>query len=407
MAAATVLASTAALAVDITISDGTPTLLFDDSDATPPYEWTISGLSNAGATDGNITITSWHSNSVRNILQIDDDTPGALFSNNGLVSLANGTLNVENIFTQYPAVGIGTVSTGASLSILAAVPNIELEDANDGSYASIELGPSYLNFYTGSTSSSTQLPFSVHFDAPDNALTIDAAGNVGLGKFAAEQAVDVQRSAAAARFQLTSFTNTGSEAPQYIQRRARGTSTAPAAVLVDDNLGLFSFRGYNGTTMGGSRATITAQAAGNFTNSSTPTRLIFATTPVGQTTPQQVLVITPDGKVQVNGQNLNVPDYVFEDDYELMPLEELQAFIDSNGHLPGIPSAAEVNSGVHDLAGSDMAQLRKIEELTLYTLELHRRDRQRDALLETLLEENSGLLERLDRLESRLDLPPE
>jgi hypothetical protein len=118
-------------------------------------------------------------------------------------------------------------------------------------------------------------------------------------------------------------------------------------------------------------------------------------------------VITPDGKVQVNGQNLNVPDYVFEDDYELMPLEELQAFIDSNGHLPGIPSAAEVNSGVHDLAGSDMAQLRKIEELTLYTLELHRRDRQRDALLETLLEENSGLLERLDRLESRLDLPPE
>jgi hypothetical protein len=78
-----------------------------------------------------------------------------------------------------------------------------------------------------------------------------------------------------------------------------------------------------------------------------------------------VLVITPDGKVQVNGQNLNVPDYVFEEDYDLMPLKELRAFIEENAHLPGIASADEVNSGLHDLAGSDMAYLRKIEELTL------------------------------------------
>jgi hypothetical protein len=47
----------------------------------------------------------------------------------------------------------------------------------------------------------------------------------------------------------------------------------------------------------------------------------------------------------------------------------LKTFIDENGHLPGIPSADEVNGGVHDLAGSDMAHLQKIEELTLYTLQ--------------------------------------
>ena len=197
--------------------------------------------------------------------------------------------------------------------------------------------------------------------------------NVGMGTTNPVEAVDVERSAFAARFQLTSFTDTAGQAPQYIQRRARGTNTSPTAVQNGDNLGLFSFRGHNGTAMGGSRASITAQAAGNFTSVSTPTRLIFATTPVGQTTPQQVLVITPDGKVQVNGQNLTVPDYVFEDDYQLMPLDELKSFIAENGHLPGIPSANEVNSGGHDLAGSDMAHLRKIEELTLYTLQQQER----------------------------------
>ena len=217
--------------------------------------------------------------------------------------------------------------------------------------------------------------------------------NVGMGTSTPAQAVDVERSGAAARFQLTSFTAAVEEAPQYIQRRARGTTDAPTAVQNGDNLGLFSFRGHNGTAMGGSRATITAQAAGNFSGTSTPTRLIFATTPVGQTTPQQVLVITPDGKVQVNGQNLAVPDYVFEDDYELMPLDELKAFIDQNGHLPGIASAEQVRVEGVDLAGAQMSQLQKIEELTLYTLQLQGRIAE--------LEEQQGRIAELEVLLNR------
>jgi hypothetical protein len=122
---------------------------------------------------------------------------------------------------------------------------------------------------------------------------------------------------------------------------------------------------------------------------------------VGKTVPEQVLVITPDGKVQVNGQNLNVPDYVFEDDYELMPLAELRAFIDENGHLPGIPSAGEVNAGAHDLAGSDMAHLQKIEELTLYTLQQQdqiQRQQKRIAELEELQERVTHLEAQQERI---------
>jgi hypothetical protein len=158
--------------------------------------------------------------------------------------------------------------------------------------------------------------------------------------------------------------------------------------------------------MGGSRATITAQAAGNFTDSSTPTRLIFSTTPVGSTTPQQVLTITPDGKVQVKGVNLNVPDYVFEDDYQLMPLDELRSFIDQNGHLPGIASAKQVSEDGLDLAGSQMGQLQKIEELTLYTLQLQTQAETQQARIAELEAGQQDLAEqraRIDRLETQLN----
>jgi hypothetical protein len=237
---------------------------------------------------------------------------------------------------------------------------------------------SALGLYASATAvSSTALGMRAYVSQENSVVLGSIAGlnsateyaNVGIGTPTPAEAVDVERSAAAARFQLTTFTNTANEAPQFIQRRARGERLAPTAVQSNDNLGLFSFRGYNGQSMGGSRATITAQAAGTFSASSTPTRLIFSTTPVGSTTPQSVLVITPDGKVQVKGVNLNVPDYVFEDDYELMPLSELKSFIDKNGHLPGIVSAQQVKDEGLDLAGSQMGLLQKVEELTLYTLQ--------------------------------------
>jgi hypothetical protein len=229
---------------------------------------------------------------------------------------------------------------------------------------------------------------------------VDPTGNVGFGTETPVQAVDVERSAAAARFQLTAFTNTGSEAPQYIQRRARGTSAAPTALLNNDNLGLFSFRGMTPGGFGGSRAAITAQAAGNFTNASTPTRLIFSTTPSGSTSPQQVMVINSNGTVSINGATLNVPDYVFEDDYELMPLEELQAFVRENRHLPGVAPAAEVNANGLDIAGSQLSVLEKVEELTLYTLEQHEQ-------IKDLRRENARLqarVDKVDRLEALVGL---
>lgn len=61
-------------------------------------------------------------------------------------------------------------------------------------------------------------------------------------------------------------------------------------------------------------------------------------------------------------------DYVFEKDYKLRSLSEVESFIKNKKHLPGIPSAAEVvNTGI-DLAEMDAKLLSKIEELTLYLI---------------------------------------
>lgn len=63
-------------------------------------------------------------------------------------------------------------------------------------------------------------------------------------------------------------------------------------------------------------------------------------------------------------------DYVFDPNYQLMPLNELKTFINQNCHLPNVPSANEVvNNGI-DLAKMDAVLLEKIEELYLYVIEL-------------------------------------
>ena len=324
-----------------------------------------------------------------NSIALGNDTSSAGVSSVALGDIASSPGNSSSALG-HSALSSGVVSTAVGYDASASgIGSLALgRFASSVADDSIALGRS--SSATGARS--IALGHLAFADQPDTVIIGSIPGingatlnnNVGMGTRNPQEAVDVERSGAAARFQLTSYTDDATQAPQYIQRRARGTRLVPTALQNNDNLGLFSFRGYNGTAMGGSRATITAQAAGTFSDSSTPTRLIFATTPVGQTTPQSVLVITPDGKVQVNGVNLNVPDYVFEDDYELMPLEKLRTFIDANGHLPGIPSAEKVKSEGLDLAGSQMGLLQKVEELTLYTLQQESRLQEQQQRIERL-----------------------
>ncbi|WP_439488522.1 hypothetical protein [Algoriphagus sp.] len=62
-------------------------------------------------------------------------------------------------------------------------------------------------------------------------------------------------------------------------------------------------------------------------------------------------------------------DYVFKPEYKLMPLSELDAYIQRNGHLPDVPTEAEVMENGVNLAEMNVKLLEKVEELTLYMIE--------------------------------------
>jgi hypothetical protein len=63
-------------------------------------------------------------------------------------------------------------------------------------------------------------------------------------------------------------------------------------------------------------------------------------------------------------------DYVFDNDYKLMPLRDVQQYILQNGHLPGIPSAEDVALDGVDVGEMEALLLAKIEELTLHVIRL-------------------------------------
>ncbi len=80
------------------------------------------------------------------------------------------------------------------------------------------------------------------------------------------------------------------------------------------------------------------------------------------------------------------PDYVFEKDYELMPLKELEAYIRRQGHLPHIPPRSRVLQEGISLGDINHKLLTKIEELTLYIIELQKRSEEKDLRLQVLEE---------------------
>jgi len=103
---------------------------------------------------------------------------------------------------------------------------------------------------------------------------------------------------------------------------------------------------------------------------------------------------TPDYKLDVNGAirakeffvETGWADFVFEEDYRLPSLEEVRSHIAHKGHLPGVPSAAEVRAEGLEMGQAQTLMMQKIEELTLYMIDLS--------------EENAALKTRVRQLEA-------
>lgn len=89
-------------------------------------------------------------------------------------------------------------------------------------------------------------------------------------------------------------------------------------------------------------------------------------------------------KIQVALYSGGWPDYVFSKGYKLDSLSKIENYIFKNNHLPNLPCAKDIEQNGYDLANMDAKLLEKIEELTLYMIEMNKQ-------LESLKKENELL----------------
>ena len=108
----------------------------------------------------------------------------------------------------------------------------------------------------------------------------------------------------------------------------------------------------------------------------------------------------PKNKLSVNGtiwakkvkvSLIDAADWVFEDDYDLRTLDEVEKYVKNNKHLPEIPSAEEFRQNGLNVAEMDNKLLQKIEELTLYLIEQNKQNQAQQKQLET----QSALIDQL------------
>lgn len=104
-------------------------------------------------------------------------------------------------------------------------------------------------------------------------------------------------------------------------------------------------------------------------------------------------ILTEKVKVAVKSMD-DWSDRVFEKEYKLKSLREVEQHIQQTGHLPGVPSATEVVATGIDLGKMDAKLLEKVEELTLYLIEQRKE-------LEQVRQQNQQLMKKMAALEIR------
>jgi len=349
-------------AADVTVSDSTPALIFDDTD-TAGLEWQIGGNANE--------------------LQVGDllnlKIPFRIITNaptNSLVVSGGGF------------VGMGTSTPIYTLHIVdnTSALGINLQRTNPPAQWTLS---HFVNGFSirNTIPNSDTFPFGVANGASTNALFINATGKIGLGT-------------AAPQGNLHIF---GDATKDIFNGMGPDLTNGPA----------FNF-GYSGASFGAGTGFFNVRGANSGVNPS----LRFATVDqqrmiitnagrvgIGTLSPTQLLDVA--GSVRASsfvagGTTLNVPDYVFEPGYQLRPLTELQTYIMAEKHLPDIPSAREIKEQGVNISELQMQLLKKIEELTLYSIQQNEALAKQRHNLTSLQEQNQHLAAENAHLRERL-----
>lgn len=268
-------------------------------------------------------------------------------------------------------VGIGTASPLTKLHVVGAVyANAVRSDAVFNGYPHTENGnligtEGYWTLRTG-TNNAFNLDL-YNSGTPITAMTALQNGNFGIGtttpqvKFEVVGFGQILRSTGAGSYTSLRLYNDTNNMMRSLEIDYSGSSYGSALV--------------NGGPVGES-ASITTVGAFPLTlgTSNTMRMTILGNGNVGIGTP------SPDAKLAVNGQvhatevrvttTVPGPDYVFDKDYRFLSLEEIRTYIAQHHHLPEVPSAKEMEIDGVKLGEMNMLLLKKVEELTLYMIEL-------------------------------------
>lgn len=110
-------------------------------------------------------------------------------------------------------------------------------------------------------------------------------------------------------------------------------------------------------------------------------------------TSNAAFVVNQDGGVYCNSLKIRlrneipVPDYVFKPTYDLMPLSEVKKYVQTFSHLPNVPSEDELRTNGLSIEEMQLTLLEKVEELTLYMIQLSEENEQLRQELNTLCTE--------------------
>ena len=155
--------------------------------------------------------------------------------------------------------------------------------------------------------------------------------------------------------------------------------------------------GYNAQVTAGNINFATAIGAGAIASVSNSMVLGATGTQVciGTSTPAKGYLLSVNGSImstaiQVELQN-SWPDYVFDKDYKLMSISDLETSINSNKHLPNLPDACEVEAKGMNVGEMQTKIVEKLEEADLYIIQLQKFNLQLQAQMDELKAQMNAL----------------
>lgn len=310
-------------------------------------------------------------------------TPGSIFYNSGNVGI--GTTNPQKLFEVNGEVAGTSISASGGGNSSGSFAHYTL--SNYQRKTRWLVGTGYQEDAVGNTMKGSDF-FIFRFDDNQNFLThalyINRAtgnwninGNVGIGKTAITKALDVNGEIAGNNFSSSGGGNSSGSFPHYtLSNYQSKTRWVFSTGYQEDDAGntkkgsdFFLFRYDDNQNFITHALYINRQTGiwninGNV-GIGTEGMPQYALAVGGKIIAEEIIV-----KLRVNG---TFPDYVFNSDYKLRSLEEVESFISENGHLPEVPSAKEVEENGLGIGDMNITLLKKVEELTLYVIELNKR----------------------------------